>query len=284
MERSYEDSKGTRSYLLYVPSIAEAEPMRALPLVVMLHGCTQTARDFATGTRMNALAEHHGFLVAYPEQQRSANPSKCWNWFRPEDQQRGSGEPAIITGIVQQIIAERRVDARCVYVAGLSAGGAMAVILGRTYPDVYAAVGCHSGLPYAAARDVTSAFQAMKHGSSSASRLPAAAVPTIVFHGDRDDTVDPRNGLLVIRDAESARGDARAFPGILNDESAPGVRNCRRTVYFDAAGRTFAEHWLVMGMGHAWSGGSPEGSHTDPGGVDASSEMVRFLLTHELPA
>jgi len=205
VQRSFTNNAGTRTYKLYIPasySIAATEPV---PIVVMLHGCTQSPDDFAAGTRMNALADRHGFLVIYPAQAANANGQRCWNWFRPEDQARDSGEPSLIAGITREVASSYRVDDRRIFVAGMSAGAAMAVILGATYPELYAAVGAHSGLPYGAAKNVASAFAAMHGGAARpglsrhstatpANRTASGWTPTIVFHGDQDHTVDPRNG------------------------------------------------------------------------------------------
>ena len=274
----FSNQAGTRTYKLYVPSGHAPASGRPAPLVVMLHGCTQSPDDFAAGTRMNELAEQHGFLVAYPAQAANANGSKCWNWFRAEDQARDRGEPSIIAGITREIATRHGVDTRRIYVAGLSAGAAMAVILGATYPELYSAVGAHSGLAYGAARDMPSAFGAMKSGTSRGHTLARQSVPTIVFHGDGDHTVDAKNGAAIVEQALAGRPEARLHTSVESGKSAAG-RAHRRTVHADAAGHAVVEDWVLHGGAHAWSGGSPAGSFTDAAGPDASAEMVRFFLS-----
>ncbi len=271
ISRTFSNAAGSRNYRLYVPPghDGNSEPM---PLLLMLHGCKQNPDDFAAGTRMNALAQQHGFLVAYPEQTRAANGSNCWNWFAAPHQSRG-GEPQILAGIVGDIAAHYRIDSRRVFVAGLSAGAAMAVILGAAYPEVFAAVGAHSGLPQGAAHDVPSAFAAMHGGAVAPAAVPATqGMPTIVFHGDQDRTVVAANGQAIVGQAFSAHA---ASP--LERETVAG-NDSTRSVYRDAAGHVQIEDWLVHGGGHAWSGGSAAGSFTNPRGPDASAEMVRFFL------
>ena len=290
--RTYTNRAGSRAYKLYVPARVGALPP---PLVVMLHGCTQSADDFAAGTRMNQLADEQGFLVVYPEQASSANPSKCWNWFKAQDQARDAGEPSLIAGIVREVAAGHGVDTRRIFVAGLSAGAAMAVILGETYPELFAGVGVHSGLPYCSAHDIPSAMAAMKGGRSGIANLKPApnpdaagrrkttqAVPTIVFHGDRDHTVQQANGIEIAQQAKTAHAAAEAGSGLRDTTergTSPGGRSFSRTVHTDAAGRTCVESWTVHGAGHAWAGGSDNGSYTDPTGPDASTEMLRFFLS-----
>ncbi len=278
LAKSFRNAAGMRPYKLYIPSIATS---KSRPLIIMLHGCTQNADDFAAGTRMNILAEQHNFLVAYPEQIGSANPNSCWNWFAPENQQAGRGEASLIAGITQQIMKDYAVDTSRVYVAGLSAGGAAAAIMGQTYPDLYAAIGVHSGLPCGAARDLPSAMAAMKQGNTATScQANTHIVPTIVFHGVADKTVNPNNSETIIKQAEASNGAQLKMteqPG-----QRPGGRAYNRKVYTDANGQVQLEQWLIQGAGHAWAGGSKSGSYTDPQGPDASREMVRFFLAHSL--
>lgn len=272
VERSHTNGAGTRSYKLYIPSGYTGQ---AVPLVVMLHGCTQNPDDFAAGTRMNALAEKHTFLVAYPAQTGNANMQKCWNWFQATDQQRGRGEPSIIAGITCEIVGEYHVALDRVYVAGMSAGGAMAAVMGEAYPDIYAAVGVHSGLAPGAAQDMSSAFTAMRNGMHTG--RADNAVPTIVFHGDRDTTVNPRNGEHLISHGLKASPGAR--PTKIQGQVSGG-HSYTHTTHENADGHAVAEHWTIHGLGHAWSGGNSRGSYTDPKGPDASAEMMRFFDQH----
>ncbi len=242
----------------------------------MLHGCRQSPNDFAAGTRMNELAEEQTFLVAYPAQDQSANPSRCWNWFNADDQQRDQGEPLLIAGITRQVMRDFPVESGRVYIAGLSAGGAAAAVMGSTYPDLYAAVGVHSGLACGAARDIPSAFAAMRGGPSGSRHpgAPAVAIPTIVFHGDRDRTVNSVNGDQVIAQAKSK---VTLRTKICRGETPDGMTyTC--TIHADENGRPMLEQWILHGAGHAWSGGSAAGSFTEPRGPDASREMLRFFL------
>jgi poly(hydroxyalkanoate) depolymerase family esterase len=278
IERTYSSPAGSRAYRLFIPSRYREQP---LPLVVMLHGCTQSPDDFAAGTRMNFLAEEQNCFVVYPAQPSQANQSKCWNWFRAADQQRGRGEPSLIAGITRQIMDDYLVDRKRVYVGGLSAGAAAAAVMGATYNDLYAAIGIHSGLACGVATDLPSALVAMRQGGSghkvvSGDRPP---LPTIVFHGDRDTTVHPNNGGQILE--QSVR--TTSIQKKVHRGQVPGGHAYTRTILSDASGRGMLEHWNIHGAGHAWSGGSPAGSYTDPRGPDATREMLRFFLEHSLP-
>jgi poly(hydroxyalkanoate) depolymerase family esterase len=289
---SFTCAAGTRQYKLFIPN---GHLGRQLPLLVMLHGCTQSPDDFARGTRMNQFAEEEGYYVVYPAQAASDNPTKCWNWFRPADQCRDRGEPAIIAELTRHVVRAYRLDPARVYVAGLSAGAAMAVILARTYPDIYAAAGIHSGLPYGSAHDVPSAFAAMKQGSgisvagtNATDQALGAPVPAIVFHGDRDLVVDAHNGDIVIAQSMASLGDSVWDADSYSEKdkqvergTVPGGYSYTRTMLLDPQGRVLAEQWLVHGAGHAWFGGDLTGSYTDPKGPDASAEMLRFFALHE---
>jgi len=278
-DRMFANEEGSRSYKLYIPSGYHGT---AVPLVVMLHGCTQSPDDFAAGTKMNELAEEQTFLVAYSAQAQSANASKCWNWFSASDQQRDRGEPSLIAGITRAVMSDFSVQQGAVYIAGLSAGGAAAAIMGSTYPDLYSAIGVHSGLACGAARDMPSAFAAMRQGGAGTTRGShgqgeGVIVPTIVFHGDRDTTVNPINGDQVI--AQSKKGVGNLHSSINQGSSAGGMRYTQ-TVQSDEDGRPLLEQWVLHGARHAWSGGSSDGSYTDPTGPDASREMMRFFREH----
>ena len=278
IEGTYNNPAGTRAYKLFVPSAYQGQP---LPLIVMLHGCTQSPDDFAAGTRMNFIAEEQSCFVVYPAQRSDANRSKCWNWFRTADQRRGEGEPSLIAGITRQIMRDYSVDAKRVYVGGLSAGAAAAAIMGSTYNDLYAAVGIHSGLACGAATDMPSAFAAMRQGGGLGQSVISGGgspVPAIIFHGDRDTTVHPNNGAQVL---EQAIGTTRTQKKVHRGQ-IPGGHAYTRTIHIDVGGREILEHWIIHSAGHAWSGGCPAGSYTDPQGPDATREMLRFFLGHSL--
>jgi poly(hydroxyalkanoate) depolymerase family esterase len=300
VDSSFTGAGGTRAFKLFAPAGFEGE---SLPLVVMLHGCTQDPDDFAAGTRMNDLAQAEGFFVLYPAQAARSNAHKCWNWFSPADQRRGAGEPALLAGMVRHVLQTHPIDSDRVYVAGLSAGGAMAAILAHEYPDLFAAAGVHSGVPVGAAHDVPSAFSVMKNGPKATPSWPSTGstsgpngdreappaetpgrrgpAPVIVFHGDADATVSAANGDAVIA---AALAGVDAIPEAVPNAGGGARRGIRRTVWRSAGASadapTLAEQWVIEGAPHAWSGGASAGSFTDPRGPDASREMLRFFLAH----
>jgi poly(hydroxyalkanoate) depolymerase family esterase len=274
LKRTYRGAQGALNYRLYVPADHER---RDLALVVMLHGCGQNPEDFALGTQMNGLADEFGLIVAYPHQTRGANPSGCWNWFDPRHQRRGSGEPARLAGLSQELTREFGVGKDRVFAAGLSAGGAMAEVLAATYPDVFDAVGIHSGLAYGSAHDVPSAFAAMKGTATGHAEPQATNVKgcrKILFHGLADSTVHPMNGERIFDEAERGAGPLLR----IDTERRAGAGRASRTALQDSEGRPVIERWLVEGGGHAWFGGDPRGSYTQSVGLDASRVMVRFFL------
>jgi poly(hydroxyalkanoate) depolymerase family esterase len=272
-EHEFVAAAGKRHYKLFVPPGYHGQK---LPLVVMLHGCTQSPNDFAAGTRMNELATAQNFLVLYPAQSRSANFSKCWNWFNAADQRRGAGEPSLIAGMTEQVMKDYAIDSGSVFVAGLSAGGAAAAVMGAAYPELYAAVGVHSGLACGAAANFGAATAAMRNGAPAGTPRPnVTLVPTIVFHGDADSTVSAVNAGQVL--AQAAAGVD--LTKTASEATANGMAYTR-TELRDPAGDTMLESWLLHGAGHAWSGGSKDGSYTDPNGPDASAEMLRFFMAH----
>jgi poly(hydroxyalkanoate) depolymerase family esterase len=276
----------------------------AVPLVCMLHGCTQDAAAFAAATRMNVAADRHGFVVVYPEQHRDQNPQACWNWFLPEHQTRGAGEPAAIVATVRKVMGTTSpctIDSRRVFVAGLSAGGAMATILAATYPDLFAAVAVHSGLAYRSATSVGAAFAAMARGADDhhgrgraahdAMADHARAIPSIVIHGTADQTVAPVNAHQVL--TQSMAANRLAAPQTCGDldirRPATTARGridrgheYTRARWTDRRGGLMHELVEVQGLGHAWSGGAPGHPHSDPRGPNAADVIWRFF--HEATA
>jgi poly(hydroxyalkanoate) depolymerase family esterase len=275
VDKTYKNGSGARRYLVYVPPGC---PTEGVPVIVMLHGGTQAVHDYAAGTAMNKLADLHHFLVVYPEQDAGANPMRYWNWFRPQDQRTGNGEPALIAGITEQVISDYSADRNRVFIVGFSAGGAMATVMAATYPGLYAAAGVHSGLPYGAASDVSSAFALMRGENLPSRHNSALRIPLIVFHGDRDQIVNVVNANHIRQQRLGAEQQAgTADDGVTATQGqVPGGRSYTRTIYA-AEAEVLLELWIVHGAGHAWFGGTSGCSYTDPQGPDASAEMVRFF-------
>lgn len=296
-------------YKLFVPDRVSDKPA---PLLLMLHGCGQNAQDFSTGTQMNAIAQAAGMYVIYPTQSSSANANNCWNWFVPKHQRRDSGEPAALSALTRQIMDSHPIDPQHVFVAGLSAGGAMALILAEQYPDLYSAVGVHSGLPSGAASSMMEAFSLMNRSAAGESISPellstlGAGVPDegtsvdrqssgedsgqgryhpplIVFHGDKDQTVNCANADRIVvgwLEKQTAKlGAANWQPTSLTHATDSGRRSVVTTYSAGELPRQAAcEYWRLIDGGHSWSGGDASGSYTDAMGPDASVEMVRFFL------
>ena len=280
---------GTRRYKLYIPGGYDGS--KTVPLVVMLHGCTQDPDDIARGTRFNESAEEKGVIVAYPEQPESANVRKCWNWYEPAHQKRDEGEPALIASITRRVMQDYRVDPLRVYVAGISAGAAMAVTVALTYPDLYAAVGSHSGLPYGAAATVMEALSAMQGKNSGANILASRArdamgplvrpMPAIVFQGGSDHVVNPANAVQLVAQLSSIQGAPSPDKAMsAMGEKVESANGYQYTHGLHGNGADAIELWVVEELGHAWSGGSVAGTFADAKGPSATTEMMRFFLAH----
>ena len=290
---SYTNSAGSRKYEVYVPSTYKAGT--ALPLVVALHGCTEQIDVFRQLTRLDALAESRGFIVVFPGQTPSANSQSCWNWFSAANMQRGAGEPSIIAGITRAVQQRYSVDPKRTYVLGFSAGGAMATVMGATYPDLYAAVGSGSGCEYnglpcvgAPGPDPVASGQAAYRAMGGFAR----AMPVIVFQGDADTTVVPANGEQVVAqwqvtddwaDDGSRNGSIPPQPSSTANGNVAGGRSYTVTRYGDGHGGELIQSWVVHGMNHAWSGGCSCEPYADPTGPNESAKMLDFFLAHPMP-
>jgi poly(hydroxyalkanoate) depolymerase family esterase len=288
----FEEQSGERHqrrYMLYEPT---NRSRASAPLLVLLHGCKQSAADFAAGTRMNEAAEAAGVLVLYPEQSLAANLLRCWNWYALQDRSNRDGDAAVIAAMTRQVMREHDIDAKRVYVAGMSAGGGMAAVLVRDYPELYAALGVHSGVPAGLAHDVYSAMRLMSDGPvpSDVDAAPGAVdgvgaeVASIVFHGDEDTVVHLSNGVALHEGAGGSEDSPALDTRQTTTQPRPGHRGFTRSAKYGPSGVTARELWIVHGAGHAWAGGSSAQSDTDSSGPDASKEMLRFFLQHRLSA
>jgi poly(hydroxyalkanoate) depolymerase family esterase len=281
---SYTNSAGTRSYLGYVPSAYHSGT--PVPLVVALHGCTQNADVFRQLTQMNNLAESKGFIVVYPQQDSNANPMSCWNWFNSQDMQRGSGEPSLIAGITQQVEHQYKVDPNRVYLAGFSAGGAMADVMAATYPDLYSAVGIGSGLQYGGINPTLSPTQAGQQ-VLAAMGSHARAVPVLIFQGGQDNIVPPDNATKLVQQWQTTdnlitAGSFPAVPTQTQNLQSPGGQAYTVSHYADAKGLDMLQSWAVPSMSHAWSGGCGCQSYANPPGPDESTAMYSFFVNHPM--
>jgi poly(hydroxyalkanoate) depolymerase family esterase len=283
--RDITTSSGARRYKVFVPSTYDGS--RALPLVVMLHGCTQDPEDVARGTRLNSVAESKSVIVVYPEQADAFNPKKCWNWYDAAHQKRDAGEPDIIAGITREVMKTYKVDPNRVYIGGLSAGAAMASIVAFAYPDVFAAAAFHSGIPYGAATNVMEGLAAMQGAKKDADSLAAKAkalmggrtrtIPSIIFQGKSDHVVNVANADQL---ALQMTALAESMPSSKGTDN-PGIAadyHYTRSVRANGV----VEVWTIDELGHAWSGGSKEGTFTDEHGPNAAAEMMRFFLEHPM--
>lgn len=289
----YHGPAGSRPYFVYTPT--NYQPGTPVPLFVLLHGCTQTAADLAAGTQMDELADVHHFLVLYPQQTALANPAGCWNWSVPANQTRGGEEPAILAGIVKTVEANTSqwsIDRSRVFVAGVSAGAVMSVILGATYPDLFAAIGVVAGVEYPAGATGTSGLDPLKAGSLAYAAMGSYArvVPTLVFQGSADPVVAPINGDMVVQQwmqtdhlASYGRYNASfAQPSQSISASPPASHPYIEKSWNDSIGQEVQEYWVAIGAGHAWTGGSPNGTFTDPLGPNLSQILYQFFVNHPL--
>lgn len=276
---SFDFAHNQYAYRLFIPTRVDASP---LPLVVLLHGCKQDSEDFAKGTAMNTLAERGKFMVLYPEQLRKSNTMGCWNWFDPVHQTRDQGEPAMIAELASLMVERHNADPSKVYVAGLSAGAAMAALVGQLYPERFAAVGMHSGLAPGAARNVASAFSAMSRGPAPTAKTAAIGVPVILFQGTNDTTVAPGNADAIVQKelAFWASAGTKLTKTVSSENAAGTARTATQSTWKDSAGKPWVTLWSVDMGPHAWSGGDASGSFTDPKGPSASEVMLRFFKLH----
>jgi poly(hydroxyalkanoate) depolymerase family esterase len=295
---------GSRNFKLWVPATLgkneNKNKDRAWPLVMLLHGCTHDAEDMAAISGMNAVADANRFLVVYPEQSRMANLLKCWKWFNPKHQMRDAGEPSILAAVVEQVCSSHNVDRDRVYVAGVSAGGAMASILAATYGDIFAGAAIFAGAEFKAATSFSEALAAMTRGGpdpvrqgqlafeamrSGLARKNRRRMPVIVFHGTADNRVHPINADQAITQwsktneclaAQHAENGFRLTETVI-DAKEPDGYPYRKHIYVDSDARVLMEKWLVEGLGHAWSGSPKPSKYGDPKGPKASAEIWRFF-------
>ncbi len=283
--REIDTASGPRRFKVYLP--AKYDKSRPAPLIVVLHGCTQDPEDVARGTQFNRLADEKGMVVVYPEQNVKANGLKCWNWFDSAQQRRDQGEPALIAQIAQRVMNDHSIDSRRVYIAGLSAGGAMALTVAYAYPEVFAAAAIHSGIAFGSATSIANALKAMGGAGADVATLPSAVTtamgsrrhfPAIVFQGAADKSVNVVNAGQIV----SQLSEMYSPGGLkkLSEKKGKTTGGYHFTTTTYGRNKPVIEKWVVDELGHAWSGGSKDGTYTDPSGPDAGREIVRFFLEH----
>ncbi len=288
IRRRYTGTAGTRLYDVYVPGGARRGRM---PMVLLLHGCRQTGTDFGRDSGFAELADTAGFVLVMPRQEVQHQLQRCWRWYDAEHQQRDEGEPAILRGIVDDVplvLPGGRIDRRRVFVAGLSAGGAMALILATTYPDVFAAAGVHSATAYRSATRGVNALGAMAaRGAGPDSGAAGRMAPVVLLHGTDDAIVRPPNADRIVdqwlasrRGAVNGPGRAAVRPLASTKALVVGGRRCLRTRWYTVGGRRVLEYWRVDGLGHAWSGGSARAAFIDRAGPSAAQVMWTFFGKH----
>ncbi|MES2760270.1 MAG: PHB depolymerase family esterase [Pseudomonadota bacterium] len=276
------------SYWLYLPDRPLAETADgSLPLIVMLHGCEQTATLFAQGTRMNQLAETAGYAVLYPQQSVSTHRHRCWKWYDRATQQ-GGGDVPMIVGIINKVMANYPIDRSRIYICGISAGAAMANIVALNHPDLFAGLGLHSGPSFGGAHSTIGALTVMQHGAGMrvdgaiaevlGRREQFQPLPTILIHGDEDHVVRPINLAHLTRQAMLVNRLPADSPEQVEVKVKRGRSYQLRDVY--SGRKVMLRVARIAELKHAWSGGDERISFNSAQGPDASKMMLDFFSRH----